>query len=140
MRVPNLAVLSCLGIMLAGCNNQPANGNADAKRDLDQLVQTTKSLNDAVGGIASSSKATADDLRALGGRIDELQKSVTDALGRQKRAALYLALDSDAACDNDDSCANTARAICARINYPNALTSKYTPGVRPTLHALVCYD
>jgi hypothetical protein len=79
-------------------------------------------------------------VRALGDRVDKLDQKLSAALAQQKRGAIYLALDEDASCDNDQGCTNTARAVCKRINYANGLPSKVNAGIRPTLHALICYD
>ena len=140
MRLAACAALLLAPLVLAGCNQQQPAANDDMKKDLDQLVQASRDLLQTAKDNAASSKATSEDVKALSGRLDKLNQDVSAALAKQKRGALYLALDQDAACDNDDSCMNTARAICNRINYPNGLTSKVIPGVRPTLHALVCYD
>lgn len=141
MRLTRSAALLLVISSLAACNGQQASSdNADTKKALDQLVQSSKDLNQTAKSAADSAKATSDDVKAMSGKIDELNKSLSASLAGQKRGALYLTLDEDAVCDNDQNCANTARAVCNKINYPNGLTSKFTAGLRPTLHALVCYD
>ncbi len=139
MRQITQAALLGATFLLAGCNQQPT-ANDDMKKDLDQLVAASKDLGQTAKDVANSTKATGDAVKALSGRLDKLEQMLEAGLAKQKRGALYLALDEDAACDNDESCINTARAICAKISYPNGITSKIIPGVRPALHALVCFD
>ena len=128
-------------LALAGCNgSQTGQAGDDTKKALDQIAQNTKETAAQTRDLAGSAKTSSEDLRALSGRVDELQRSLSAALAKQKRGALYLQLDVEASCDNDEKCENTARAVCNRINYPNAITSKFTPGVRPTLGSLVCFD
>lgn len=129
-----------LALLLAGCNQQKPAANDEMKKDLDQLVQASKDLTQQAKDTATSSKATTEAVKALSDKLDALQKAVTGGFAGQKRGALAITLDSDTECKNDESCENTARAICNKINYPSAVTSKYTPGVRPTLHSLICYD
>lgn len=132
-----LATLLALG----GCNgSQTGQANDDMKKALDQIAQNTKDTAAQLKDLAGSAKTSSDDMKGLSGRVDELQRSLSAALAKQKRGALYLQLDVEASCDNDEKCENTARAVCNRINYPNAITSKFTPGVRPTLGSLVCFD
>jgi hypothetical protein len=125
---------------LAACQNKEAAENDEIKKQLDQLVQTTKDLAGPVREIAGASKTNADAVKALAGRVDEMHKDLAAALAKQKRGALSLTLDVETTCDNDPQCVNTARALCNRINYPNAITSRFTPGVRPVLNALICFD
>lgn len=134
-----LALASLLA--LAGCNgSQTAPASDDMKKALDQIAQNTKDAAAQTKELAGSAKASSDDIKALSGRVDELQRSLSAALAKQKRGAIFLQLDVEATCDNDEKCENTARAVCNRVNYPNAITSKFTPGVRPTLGSLVCFD
>ena len=135
-----LAVLG-LSLMLAGCNgNREPASNEDLKRGMDQLVQASKDQTSQLRDIASSDKTTADTVKLLTTRVESMERNLSVALSQQKRGALYLSLDVDASCDNDEQCMNTARGLCNKINYPNAITSKFTPGIRPTLHSLVCFD
>lgn len=128
-------------LALGGCNaGQPGQAGDDMKKALDQIAQNTKDAAAQTRELVGSARTSSEDLKALSGRIDELQRSLSAALARQKRGALYLQLDVEASCDNDEKCENTARAVCNRINYPNAITSKFTPGLRPTLGSLVCFD
>jgi PBP1b-binding outer membrane lipoprotein LpoB len=140
MRHVILAAMTALSFALSGCNQQQPAANDEMKKDLDQLVQGSKDIGQSAKDIANATKASAADIKALAARIESLEKSLSGELAKQKRGAIYLTLDADAACDNDEQCVNTARAVCNRINYPNGLTSKVNPGVRPTLHSLVCYD
>lgn len=139
-RIP--AILGFLALLaLGGCNaSQPGQAGDDMKKALDQIAQNTKDTSAQAKDLAGSAKTSSEDLKALSGRVDELQRSLSAALAKQKRGALYLQLDVEASCDNDEKCENTARAVCNRVNYPNAITSKFTPGVRPTLGSLVCFD
>lgn len=128
-------------LTLAGCNgSQTGQANDETKKALDQIAQNTKDTATQTKDLAGSAKTSADDMKALSGRVDELQRSLSAALAKQKRGAIYLQLDVEATCENDEKCENTARAVCNRVNYPNAITSKFTPGVRPTLGSLVCFD
>ena len=128
-------------LALAGCNgSQTGQANDDMKKALDQIAQNTKDTAAQVKDLAGSAKTSSEDMKALSGRVDELQRSLSAALAKQKRGAIYLQLDVDASCENDEKCENTARAVCNRVNYPNAITSKFTPGIRPTLGSLVCFD
>lgn len=128
-------------LALAGCNgSQTGTANDDMKKALDQIAQNTKDTAAQTKDLAGSAKTSSDDIKALSGRVDELQRSLSAALAKQKRGAIYLQLDVEASCDNDEKCESTARAVCNRISYPNAITSKFTPGVRPTLGSLVCFD
>lgn len=140
MRTAFRAVALTAALLLAGCQNGQQNASEDMKKDLDQLVQTSKDMTAPVKEIAAGSKASTDALKALGAKLDEMHKDLAKALAQQKRGALYLALDVETLCENDEQCTNTARAVCNKINYPNAVTSRFTPGLRPVLNSVVCFD
>ena len=78
--------------------------------------------------------------RTLIARVDDMHKDVAGLLAKQKRGALALQLETETVCDNDAQCVNTARAVCNKINYPNAITARFTPGIRPVLNSLICFD
>ena len=128
-------------LLLAGCNgSQTGQANDEMKKALDQIAQNTKDTATQTKDLAGAAKTSGEDMKALTGRVDELQRSLSAALAKQKRGAIFLQLDVEASCENDEKCENTARAVCNRIAYPNAITSKFTPGLRPTLGSLVCFD
>ena len=136
-----LWTFAALAALLCGCSqgDQKAQ-NEDLKKDLDQLVQASKQSAAQMGDLVNASKSTSDGVKILVERVQSLEKTLSGALAQQKRGALTLTLEVDSACENDEQCVNTARATCNRINYPNAVTLRFTPGIRPTLHSLVCYD
>lgn len=137
----HIAIGLTILLALGGCNgSQTGQAGDDMKKALDQIAQNTKDTAAQTKDLAGSAKTSSEDMKGLSGRIDELQRSLSAALAKQKRGAIFLQLDVEASCDNDEKCENTARAVCNRINYPNAITSKFTPGVRPTLGSLVCFD
>lgn len=140
MRATVLA-LAAATLLLGGCGNgQQQAQNDDLKKSLDQLVQTAKEMSPQVKEIANGSKATDDALKTLTNRIDEMHKDMALLLSKQKRGAVAVQLESETVCDNDAQCANTARAVCNRINYPNGITNRFTPGIRPSLNSLICFD
>ena len=134
------AALAAAALLLAGCNNRDSKTDDDLKRQLDQLVQVSRDQLAAEKDAGMSSKSALDELRKVSARLDEMEKLVREASTSQKRAAIYLPMESDTVCDNDASCTNTARAICNKVSYPKGITSRYTPGTRPTLNAVVCFD
>jgi len=130
-------------LALAGCNaggSSSSQGNEDTRKALDALNANLAQISTQLRDGATANRATAEDVKTIAGRLAELQKAVSDGLANQKRGALYLRLDVEAPCENDDQCAATARSVCDRINYANGITSRFTPGPRPTLGALVCFD
>lgn len=135
-----LAVLGTAAL-LAACNKgqEPA-ANEELKRSLETLTRSAGESAAASKEAAGAGKGTAQEMRAVSGRIEALEKSLTKALAEQKRAAFAMTLANEVPCENDETCTATARAVCNRINYPNAMTLKYMPGVRPTLTSFVCFD
>lgn len=83
----------------------------------------------------AATKEAAASLRQMADRIAALEA----ARPTSKRAAIALTLAVDTTCA-DAECEATAKAVCARIGYPKAVTSSFTGGPRPTLHSLVCFD
>lgn len=135
-----ILALAAAAIVLAGCNNRDSKTDDDLKRQLDQLVQVSRDQLAAEKDTGLSAKSALDELRKVSARLDEMEKLVREASTSQKRAAIYLPMEAETVCDNDASCTNTARAICNKISYPRAITSRYTPGTRPTLNSVVCFD
>ena len=136
-----LLTAGAITLLLAGCSGgQKASSDDEMKKALDQLVQTSKEQVAQAKEGANAAKSTNDGVKALVERVGALEKSMATALAGQKRGAMVVTLDVDATCDNDEQCVNTARAMCNRINYPNAVTLRFTPGLRPSLHSLVCFD
>lgn len=135
-----IVALTAAAILLAGCNSRDSKADDEQKRQLDQLVQVSRDQLAAEKATGMSAKSALDELRKVSARLDEMEKLVRETSTSQKRAAIYLPMETETVCDNDASCTNTARAICNKISYPKAITSRYTPGTRPTLNAVVCFD
>lgn len=134
------AALAILAV-LSGCNpGTPPTASDETKRSLDQLVQVSREGSAADKETATATKGLLDEVRKLSGRIEALEKAVTAAESSRKRGAIALPIDTETTCDNDSTCANTARAVCNRVGYPKAIASRYTPATRPTLQAVVCFD
>ena len=141
MRMSRFACAALAVAMLGACSQgQQGSSSDEMRKQLDQLVQTSKDTAAQTHELVNASKSTNEALKGLVDRVQSLEKSLSGALAQQKRGALLLTLEVDATCDNDEQCVNTARATCNRINYPNAVTLRFTPGIRPTLHSLVCFD
>ena len=102
---------------------------------LRELLATARDTNAATKEAAAAARSGAASLRQMSDRLAALEA----ALASSKRAAIALNLDVDTTC-GDPECEATAKAVCARIGYPNGVTSRFTGGPRPALHSLVCFD
>ena len=138
--VSSVALLAVM-LLLSGCNQaqQPASNDA-VKQSLDQLIQIERESAGSTKEAAGSAKSALEEIRKLTGRVEAIEKAMSSAASAQKRAAIYLPLEAETECDNDALCNNTARAVCNKVNYPNAVPSRYTPGTRPVLNSVVCFD
>lgn len=131
------ALLATLALGLSSCNpNASTPPYNNLKLSLDQLVAIAQDIQASGKDVAASARSSAEQVRVLAARIEALEK----ALARQKRAALFLPLEAETVCENDALCTETARVICNKINYPNAVPSRFVPGNRPVLTSVVCYD
>ena len=129
--VPLAAALAG-ALLLSGCNQgqQPASNDA-VKQGLDQLIQIERENAGSSKEAAGSARSALDEMRKLTARIEALEKTVSNGLSGQKRAAIYLPLEAEAVCDNDALCNNTARAVCNKVNYPNGNPVEIHPGHAP---------
>lgn len=128
-------------LLLSACNEPkaPAAGD-DAKRSLDQLVEISREAAGSAKETAAQARSLLEEVRKLSTKVDGLEKAAASAEANRKRGAIVLALETETLCDNDAACTNTARAICNRISYPNAVAARFTPGNRPVLNSVVCFD
>ena len=141
MSSARLVVPLALAVGLAACNpNSSPPPNDDLKRTLDQLVSIERETQGSVKEASGGAKAAVEQMRALTARVEALEKTLATTLSGQKRGAIYLPMEAETVCENDILCNNTARAVCGKVSYQNGVPSRYTPGTRPVLNAVVCFD